>query len=92
MADVYLGQIMMGGFNFAPRGFAACNGQLLPIAQNQALFALLGTAYGGTAVPPLPCLTCKAVPQLARVLRSMARGNHRHTRSVHGRGRRLSPC
>ena len=47
MADVYLGQIMMGGFNFAPRGFAACNGQLLPIAQNQALFALLGTAYGG---------------------------------------------
>jgi microcystin-dependent protein len=47
MADVYLGQIMMSGFNFAPRGFAACNGQLLPIAQNQALFALLGTAYGG---------------------------------------------
>ena len=47
MADVYLGQIMMGGFNFAPRGFAACNGQLLPVAQNQALFALLGTTYGG---------------------------------------------
>ena len=47
MADVYLGQIMMGGFNFAPRGFAGCNGQLLPIAQNQALFALLGPAYGG---------------------------------------------
>ncbi|NVI85584.1 phage tail protein [Janthinobacterium sp. BJB401] len=47
MADVYLGQIMMGGFNFAPRGFAACNGQMLPIAQNQALFSLLGTAYGG---------------------------------------------
>ena len=47
MADVYLGQIMMSGFNFAPRGFAACNGQLLPITQNQALFALLGTAYGG---------------------------------------------
>ncbi|PHV24634.1 microcystin-dependent protein [Janthinobacterium sp. BJB426] len=47
MADVYLGQIMMGGFNFAPRGFAACNGQLLPVAQNQALFALLGTYYGG---------------------------------------------
>lgn len=47
MADVYLGQIMMGGFSFAPRGFAACNGQLLPITQNQALFALLGTFYGG---------------------------------------------
>ena len=47
MAEVYLGQIMMSGFAFAPRGFAACNGQLLPIAQNQALFALLGTFYGG---------------------------------------------
>lgn len=47
MADVYLGQIMMSGFGFAPRGFAACNGQLLPIAQNQALFSLLGTYYGG---------------------------------------------
>lgn len=47
MADVYLGQIMMSGFGFVPRGFAACNGQLLPINQNQALFALLGTMYGG---------------------------------------------
>lgn len=47
MAEVYVGQIMMSGFGFAPRGFAACNGQLLPIQQNQALFALLGTFYGG---------------------------------------------
>lgn len=47
MADVYVGQIMMSGFSFAPRGFAACNGQLLPIQQNQALFALLSTTYGG---------------------------------------------
>ena len=44
---VYLGEIMMVAFNFAPRGFALCNGQLLPINQNQALFALLGTMYGG---------------------------------------------
>ena len=44
---VYLGEIMMVAFNFAPRGFALCNGQLLPINQNQALFALLGTTYGG---------------------------------------------
>lgn len=50
MADVYLGQVMMSGFGFAPRGFASCNGQLLPIAQNQALFALLGTYYGGNGV------------------------------------------
>jgi microcystin-dependent protein len=37
----------MFGFSFAPQGWALCNGQLLPIAQNQALFSLLGTTYGG---------------------------------------------
>ncbi|MET0506040.1 MAG: tail fiber protein [Luteibacter sp.] len=47
MSDPYLGQIMMAGFNFAPRGYALCNGQTMPIQQNQALFALLGVAYGG---------------------------------------------
>lgn len=47
MSEVYLGQIMMVGFNFAQRGFAMCNGQLLPIQQNSALFSLLGTNYGG---------------------------------------------
>jgi microcystin-dependent protein len=47
MSDVYLGQIVMFGGNFAPRGFALCNGQLLSIAQNSALFSLLGTTYGG---------------------------------------------
>jgi len=47
MSDPFLGQVMPVAFNFAPRGFAFCNGQLLPIAQNQALFSLLGTYYGG---------------------------------------------
>lgn len=47
MSEFFIGQIMMTGFNFAPKYFAACNGQLLPIAQNQALFSLLGTQYGG---------------------------------------------
>ena len=42
-----LGQIMMVSFNFPPKGWALCNGQLLPINQNQALFSLLGTTYGG---------------------------------------------
>jgi microcystin-dependent protein len=46
----YLGQIMMFGGNFAPVGFAFCNGQLLNISQNAALFALLGKAYGGNGV------------------------------------------
>ncbi|KRG64278.1 MULTISPECIES: tail fiber protein [Stenotrophomonas] len=47
MTEVFLGQIMLTGFSFAPKGFALCNGQLLPVAQNQALFSLLGTMYGG---------------------------------------------
>lgn len=47
MSNVFLGQISMFGGNYAPRGFAMCNGQLLPIAQNAALFSLLGTTYGG---------------------------------------------
>ncbi|RNF86433.1 phage tail protein [Montanilutibacter psychrotolerans] len=47
MTEVFLGQIMMTGFQFAPRGFALCNGQLLAISQNTALFSLLGTQYGG---------------------------------------------
>ncbi len=45
--EPFLGQIQMFGFNFPPRGWAHCNGQLLPIAQNQALFSLLGTTFGG---------------------------------------------
>lgn len=47
MAEVFLGQIMMTGFAFAQKGFAFCNGSLLSITQNQPLFSLLGTRYGG---------------------------------------------
>jgi len=47
MAEFFIGQVMPTGFSFAPKGFALCNGQLLPISQNQALFALLGVQYGG---------------------------------------------
>ncbi|MEM0519600.1 MULTISPECIES: phage tail protein [Aequorivita] len=45
--EPFLGQIQAFGFNFAPRGWAHCNGQLLAISQNTALFSLLGTIYGG---------------------------------------------
>ena len=45
--DPYIGEIRMVGFNFAPQGWAVCNGQLLPISQYTALFSLLGTYYGG---------------------------------------------
>jgi microcystin-dependent protein len=45
--DQYVGQLLLVGFNFAPSGWALCQGQLLPISQNTALFSLLGTYYGG---------------------------------------------
>jgi microcystin-dependent protein len=58
--DAYLGEIKMFAGNFAPTGFALCNGQLLSISQNAALFSILGTTYGGNgqtnfALPNLQC-------------------------------------
>lgn len=47
MSEPFLAEIKICSFGFAPKGWAQCNGQLLPINQNQALFALLGTTYGG---------------------------------------------
>jgi microcystin-dependent protein len=47
MSSLYIGQIIQGGWNFAPRDTALCNGQQMSIAQNTALFALLGTTFGG---------------------------------------------
>src|SRR3954469_7490593 len=47
MAEPFLAEIRLMSFNFAPKGWAMCNGQLLPINQNQALFSLLGTTFGG---------------------------------------------
>ncbi len=47
MSNVFIGQIIHGGWNYAPRGFALCAGQQQSIAQNSALFALLGTSFGG---------------------------------------------
>lgn len=47
MADPFVAEIRIFPFNFAPKGWAFCNGQLMPISQNTALFALLGTMYGG---------------------------------------------
>ncbi|HXA30820.1 MAG TPA: tail fiber protein [Acidimicrobiales bacterium] len=50
MSNPYLGEIRVVSFTFAPHGWAMCNGQLLPINQNQALFSLLGTTYGGDGI------------------------------------------
>jgi microcystin-dependent protein len=57
--DVFLGSIHLLAFNFAPRGFLPCDGQLLPISQNAALFSLLGTTYGGNG------MTTFALPKLS---------------------------
>ena len=59
MSQPFLGEIRMFGCNFAPRNFTTCNGQLLPISQNTALFSLLGTFYGGNGQ------TTFALPNLA---------------------------
>jgi microcystin-dependent protein len=58
VTEPFLGQIMVAGFNFAPRGWALCNGQTLSIQQNAALFSLLGTTYGGNGT------TTYALPNL----------------------------
>ncbi|HEU5090540.1 MAG TPA: tail fiber protein [Roseiflexaceae bacterium] len=47
MADPFVAEIRIVGFNFAPKGWAFCDGQILPLSQNTALFSLLGTTYGG---------------------------------------------
>jgi len=47
MSEPFIAEIRIWGLNFAPRGWAFCNGQLLPISQNTALFSLIGTTYGG---------------------------------------------
>src|SRR6476619_381764 len=47
MSDPFVAEIRIVGFNFPPRGWAFCNGQILPLSQNTALFSLLGTVYGG---------------------------------------------
>lgn len=50
MSEPFIGEIRLVGFTFAPQGWAFCDGQLLPISQNDALFSILGTTYGGDGV------------------------------------------
>jgi microcystin-dependent protein len=66
--DPFLGEIELYGFNFEPRGFAFCNGQIMSIAQNTALFALLGTTYGGNGQTTfaLPDLRGRVAVQLGQ--------------------------
>ena len=70
MAEPFLAEVRIFSFGFAPKGWALCNGQLLPINQNQALFSLLGTMYGGNGQ------TTFALPDLrSRTPNHMGRGH-----------------
>ncbi len=60
MSEPFLGEIRMFGFNFAPVGWAMCNGQLLLISQNDALFSLLGTYYGGNGTTTFALPDCRS--------------------------------
>ncbi|GAB3127098.1 phage tail protein [Glaciibacter psychrotolerans] len=70
MSEQFLGEIRMMSFTFAPKNWALCNGQLLPISQNQALFSLLGTTYGGNGQ------TTFALPNLQERLPMHFDGGH----------------
>ena len=85
MGTPFLGEIKIISFNFAPKGWALCNGQFLPINQNQALFSLLGTTYGGNGQTTfaLPDLRGRVPMPLPAAASTSARGRrpgvpHRH--------------
>jgi hypothetical protein len=59
-SDPFVGQIMWVPYNFAPKGWAECKGQILPISQNTALFSLLGTTFGGMDRQLLHYQICRA--------------------------------
>lgn len=85
MAEPFLSELKLVSFNFPPKGWALCNGQQLPINQNQALFALLGTTYGGNgqttfALPDLRGRT--AVHQGAGFTLGQQSGEEFHTVSI----------
>src|SRR5213596_2921752 len=81
MSTPFLSEIRIFSFNFAPRGWAMCNGQLLPINQNQALFALLGTTYGGNGQTnfALPDMRGRVPIHRGGLLQGQAIGEEAHT-------------
>lgn len=85
MAEPFLGELRIVAFNFAPKGWALCNGQFLPINQNQALFALLGTTYGGNGQTTfaLPDLRGRAAFHLGGgLIQGQAGGEVAHTLTI----------
>ena len=101
MSEPFLGEIKIMSFNFAPKGWALCNGQLLPLNQNQALFSLFGTTYGGDgrnnfALPNLqgrvPAHIGAGLPQgavvgeIAHTLNIAELATHNHSMNVSATG------
>ncbi|KPV57334.1 tail collar protein [Paenibacillus sp. A3] len=85
MAEPFLGEIRLFAFNFAPEGWAFCDGQLLPINQNQPLFSLLGTTYGGngTTTFALPDLRGRvAIHRSADFTQGQTGGEVSHTLTI----------
>ena len=70
MAQPYVGEIRMFAGNFAPAGWMFCEGQLLPISENETLFQLIGTTYGGDGRAPSRCPTCAAASRSTRATAS----------------------
>ena len=89
MSEPFLAEVRMVGFNFAPRGWAFCDGQILPMNQNQSLYSLLGTTYGGDgrtsfALPDLRGRTPIHVGSTGGVFHSLGQksGEETHTLSA----------
>jgi microcystin-dependent protein len=82
MSTPFMGEVKIISFNFAPKGWALCNGQLLPINQNQALFSLLGTTYGGNGQTnfALPNLQGRIPIHIGQgIIQGQAAGEFTHT-------------
>ena len=85
MGTPYLGEIKVVSFNFPPKGWALCNGQLLPINQNQALFSILGTTYGGNGQTTfaLPNLQARVpVHSGSEIILGQSAGEFTHTLTI----------
>ena len=95
MSDPFLGEIELFTFDYPPKGWVVCAGQLLPIEQNKALFELIGTVFGGDGITnfALPDLRGRTAigqgagpgltPRMARAVRSMAISGLPSTSSIH---------
>lgn len=84
MGTPFLGEVKIVSFNFPPKFWALCNGQLLPINQNQALFSLLGTTYGGNGQTnfALPDLRGRAPRHRGQSVQGQQAGQENHTLSI----------